>query len=74
MRLNKQLQLHDEGDKIIFGQQPQRISPPSPLFSNLQLGCWPSCVASGAGETIDMILKDEEGFDLGSVEAIIGIE
>ncbi|KAK9360191.1 hypothetical protein V1504DRAFT_455751 [Lipomyces starkeyi] len=68
MRLNRQLQLHDEGDEIIFGRQSRRIPPPSPLFCNLQLAVGRVMRASGAAETIDMILKDEDEFNRGSVE------
>ncbi|KAK9311099.1 hypothetical protein V1524DRAFT_83290 [Lipomyces starkeyi] len=67
-RLNRQLQLHDEGDEIIFGRQSRRIPPPSPLFCNLQLAVGRVMRASGAAETIDMILKDEDEFNRGSVE------
>ncbi|KAK9235099.1 hypothetical protein V1525DRAFT_410964 [Lipomyces kononenkoae] len=60
VRLNRQLRLHDAGDEITFGRQSRRVPPPSPVFCNLQL--------SWAAEIIDMILKDEDEFNRGSVE------
>ncbi|KAK9481775.1 hypothetical protein V1527DRAFT_499552 [Lipomyces starkeyi] len=69
MRLNRQLQLHDEGDEIVFGRQSRRIPLPSHLLKkDLQLAVGRIMRASGAAETIDMILKDEDEFNRGSGE------
>ncbi|KAK9350154.1 hypothetical protein V1523DRAFT_446765 [Lipomyces doorenjongii] len=59
---------HDEGEKVVFGQQSHRIAPPSPLFCNPHLAVGRVLHASGAAEVIDKILKDEDEFHDGNVE------
>ncbi|KAK9236845.1 hypothetical protein V1525DRAFT_378588 [Lipomyces kononenkoae] len=68
-----QVSHHFEGDKLFFGQGPEQVALPSALLCNIQLAVGRVLRASGAAETIDKILEDEDAFNCGNLEGDYGL-
>ncbi|KAK9364460.1 hypothetical protein V1509DRAFT_636304 [Lipomyces kononenkoae] len=64
---------HLEGDELFFGQGPEQVTLPSALLCNIQLAVGRVLRASGAAETIDKILEDEESLNCGNLEGDYGL-
>ncbi|KAK9234726.1 hypothetical protein V1525DRAFT_391146 [Lipomyces kononenkoae] len=64
---------HLEGDELFFGQGPEQVTLPSALLCNIQLAVGRVLRASGAAETIDKILEDEESLKCGNLEGDYGL-
>ncbi|KAK9235315.1 hypothetical protein V1525DRAFT_410348 [Lipomyces kononenkoae] len=64
---------HFEGDELFFGQGPEQETLPSALLCNIQLAVGRGLRASGAAETIDKILEDEESLNCGNLEGDYGL-
>ncbi|KAK9386656.1 hypothetical protein V1515DRAFT_639564 [Lipomyces mesembrius] len=56
---------HFGGEELFFGQE---VALPSALLCNIQLAVGRILRASGAAETIDKILEDEDHFNCGNLE------
>ncbi|KAK9354302.1 hypothetical protein V1523DRAFT_408473 [Lipomyces doorenjongii] len=68
-----QFSQHFEGDELFFGQGPERVALPSALLCNIRLAVGRVLSASGAAETIDKILEDEDDFNCGNLEGYYGL-
>ncbi|KAK9347914.1 hypothetical protein V1522DRAFT_399795 [Lipomyces starkeyi] len=64
---------HFEGDELFFGHGPEQVALPSALLCNIHLAVGRVLRASGAPETIDKILEDEDDFNCGNVEGDYGL-
>ncbi|KAK9312476.1 hypothetical protein V1522DRAFT_371985 [Lipomyces starkeyi] len=64
---------HFEGEELFFGQGPEQVALPSSLLCNVQLAVGRVLRASGAAETIDKILEDEENLNCGNLEGDYGL-
>ncbi|KAK9386350.1 hypothetical protein V1515DRAFT_587501 [Lipomyces mesembrius] len=62
-----------EGEELFFGQGPEQVALPSALLCNIQLAVGRVLRASGAVETIDKILEDEENLNCGNLEGDYGL-
>ncbi|KAK9494053.1 hypothetical protein V1508DRAFT_414300, partial [Lipomyces doorenjongii] len=63
---------HFEGEELFFGRGPEQVALPSALLCNIQLAVGRVLRASGAAETIDKILEDEENLSYGNLEGDYG--
>ncbi|KAK9384912.1 hypothetical protein V1515DRAFT_541028 [Lipomyces mesembrius] len=64
---------HFEGEELFFGRGPEQVALPSALLCNIQLAVGRVLRASGAAETIDKILEDEENLNCGNLEGDYGL-
>ncbi|KAK9359747.1 hypothetical protein V1504DRAFT_425036 [Lipomyces starkeyi] len=71
--LPPQFSRHFEGDELFFGQGPEQVALPSALLCNIHLAVGRVLRASGAAETIDKILEDEDDFNCGNLEGDYGV-
>ncbi|KAK9244202.1 hypothetical protein V1506DRAFT_561410 [Lipomyces tetrasporus] len=64
---------HFEGEELLFGKGPEYVALPSALLCRIQLAVGRVLRASGAAETIDKILEDEEDLSCGNLEGDYGL-
>ncbi|KAK9241563.1 hypothetical protein V1506DRAFT_510306 [Lipomyces tetrasporus] len=68
VRMPQQLGPYADGTAVTFGQNSRDVAVPSPLLCNLHVAIGRVLHASGAAETINKILQDEEELKDGDVE------
>ncbi|KAK9350617.1 hypothetical protein V1523DRAFT_445283 [Lipomyces doorenjongii] len=66
--LTAEVLTHEDGEEIFFGEESQEIAKPSSLLCNVHLAVCLVLRNSGAAETIDKILQDEDAFNDGYVD------